>query len=74
MRMPQVIIPGSRFSLLNIHFLGGMKGDQFMTVSNGLTEDLFVQIEPVNLVHQTERADRQFAIGASPVEASFEVN
>jgi len=50
----------------------GMKGEQVVTVSNGLTEDLFVQICPVNLVHQTERADRQFAIGASPLEASFE--
>ena len=63
---------------LNMYFKiipsGEMKGEQYVTISNGLAEDISVKIEPINLVVQNEKSEKHVAIGANATGIKLEVS
>ena len=55
-------------------FPSDMKGEQFVTISNGLDDDIYVKIEPMNLVVQKEKSEKHVKIGANATGINLEVS
>eukprot|EP00090_Calanus_glacialis_P047294 TRINITY_DN9741_c0_g1_i1.p1 TRINITY_DN9741_c0_g1~~TRINITY_DN9741_c0_g1_i1.p1 ORF type:complete len:162 (-),score=37.71 TRINITY_DN9741_c0_g1_i1:286-708(-) len=41
------------------------KGSQTITIANGLAEKVYVRVDPLDLVVQTEAREKQFGVGAA---------
>ena len=45
--------------------LDDTKGSQTITIANGLAEKVYVRVDPLDLVVQTEAREKQFGVGAA---------